>query len=79
MTDASQSDDDRVDPDDPRFRSAVAAIAAAYFSEASVQTRRDVARELDLAGFPAAARWVLKRAKEIEADLPGRRPRRGTS
>jgi hypothetical protein len=69
---ASPSEDDRVDPSDPRFTSAVAAIAATYFTEASVQTRRDVARELDLAGYPSAARFVLKRAKEIDAALPGR-------
>jgi hypothetical protein len=65
-------DDDRVDPADPRFRAAVAAIAARYYTEAAVQTRKDVARELEAAGWTAAARWVAKRAKEIEASLPGR-------
>lgn len=66
-------DDDRVDPSDPRFRAAVAGVAATYFSEAAVATRKDVARELDAAGFTAAAGWVRKRAKEIEAGLPGRK------
>ncbi len=79
MTDAPQSDDDRVDPADPGFRAAVTAIAATYYSEAAVQTRKDVARELKDAGFEAAATWVRKRAKEIEAQLPCRQPRRGTS
>ncbi len=66
-------DDDRVDPRDPRFRAAVTAIASTYFTEASVQTRKDVARELEAAGWTAAARWVNKRATEIEASLPGRK------
>jgi hypothetical protein len=69
------ADDDRVDPSDPAFRAAVAEVASTYFTEASVQTRKDVARELDAAGWTAAARWVDKRAKEIEAELPGRRGR----
>jgi hypothetical protein len=68
----TQPDDDRVDPSDRRFRAAVAAIAARYFTEASVQTRRDVARELDAAGWESAARWLKKRTDEIEASLPGR-------
>jgi hypothetical protein len=72
MTAAPSPDDDRVDPSDPRFRTAVAEIAARYFSEAAVKTRHDVARELELAGLDAAARYVRKRAKEIEAQLPVR-------
>lgn len=68
----TQPDDDRVDPRDPRFRAAVTAIAATYYTEASVQTRKDIARELEDAGWTAAARWVNKRAAEIEASLPGR-------
>lgn len=77
MTSTPNTDDsDRVDPRDPRFRAAVTAIAATYFTEAAVQTRRDVACELDLAGFAAAARNVRKRADEIEAELPARRQRK---
>ena len=68
----TQPDDDRVDPSDPRFRAAVAAIAARYFSEAAVQTRKDVARELENAGWESAAHWLRKRTAEIEAGLPGR-------
>ena len=74
MTDAP-NDDDRVDPDDPRFRAAVAEVAATYFSEAAVQTRKDVALELERAGWDSAANWLRKRTKEIEASLPGRRGR----
>lgn len=73
MTTSPSSDDDRVDPSDPRFRAAVAEVASTYFTEASVQTRKDVARELNDAGWTAAARYVLKRAKEIESSLPGRK------
>lgn len=73
MTSTPPSDDDRVDPSDPRFRAAVAAVAATYFTEAAVQTRKDVARELDNAGWTSAARWVRKRTAEIETQLPGRR------
>ena len=68
----TQPDDDRVDPRDPEFVEAVTAIASTYFTEAAVQTRKDVARELEAAGWTAAARWVAHRAKEIEASLPGR-------
>jgi hypothetical protein len=74
---ASPSEDDRVDPSDPRFQAAVTAIAARYFSEAAIQTRKDVARELEAAGWESAARWLRKRTAEIEAQMPGRQgPRR---
>jgi hypothetical protein len=75
MTTAPNPDSDRVDPRDPRFRAAVTAIAATYFSEAAIQTRKDIARELEAAGWTAAARWVAKRAAEIERDMPGRSKR----
>lgn len=71
----TQPDDDRVDPRDPEFVEAVTAIASTYFTEAAVQTRKDVARELEAAGWTAAARNVRKRAAEIEASLPGRTSR----
>lgn len=67
------SDDDRVDPSDPRFRAAVAGVAATYFSEAAVATRRKIVQELKDAGWESAAHWLKKRTDEIEADMPGRK------
>jgi len=64
--------DDRVDPADPRFKAAVAGVAATYFTEADIATRRRVVKELDAAGWASAARWLKKRTDEIEAGLPGR-------
>lgn len=60
-------DDDRVDPTHPKFREAVAAVAAEYFGEAAIKTRRTVADELEAAGWESAARWLRKRTGEIQA------------